>query len=549
MQKECPIGSCEYKRQLIDIEPDRLHELITQAIFRLEEGNGTATYILGVEDDGTKTGINRIQLDQSKATLEKIAQNANAIISKYLEHSVENGKDSEKRFICIATLISNDSFRVMTDIRIAVAGNVDAGKSTTIGVLVSGSLDNGRGKSRMVTFNHRHEMESGRTSAISHHIIGFDINGNPVGRDSQRALTWPEIVERSHHVITFCDLAGHEKYLRTTLHGFSSAKPDYAMVLIGANAGITKMTREHMGICVLLDIPFFIVLTKIDLAPVHIKEEIIVNLKKLLRGTGLSKRTYILKEEKDIIPLMDGMTSNSIVPIIETSNVTGEGISILTKLLGCIQKLSSSKSDQSEPVEYHIDGNYSVTGVGTVVSGVLASGTVKVNDFLLLGPCALGNFKKVQIRSIHCKRMPVVEAHAGEYVCFAIKKLPRKEVKKGMVLLAESHPTRSTWDFQAEIEVVHAHHTTMRFNYQAVIHMNNIRQSITFVNFIKKDNVRNNENITIKDKDKNIDNSNILRSRDRAIATLRFTHRPGFVKKGFKFIFREGNVRGVGTVI
>lgn len=44
----------------------------------------------------------------------------------------------------------------------AVVGNVDAGKSTLLGVLTHGELDNGRGHARMKLFRHKHEMESGR---------------------------------------------------------------------------------------------------------------------------------------------------------------------------------------------------------------------------------------------------------------------------------------------------------------------------------------------------------------------------------------------------
>ena len=160
MNRESPIGNCEYKRQLLDIEPERLDELITQAVFRLEQGNGTATYMLGVEDNGTKSGLSRNDLNKSKTNLEIIASSANASVTKYIERVVNNNTTEELRFMCIATLVINNSIRMMTDIRIAVAGNVDAGKSTTIGVLVSGSLDNGRGKTRTVTFNHRHEIET-----------------------------------------------------------------------------------------------------------------------------------------------------------------------------------------------------------------------------------------------------------------------------------------------------------------------------------------------------------------------------------------------------
>lgn len=58
------------------------------------------------------------------------------------------------------------------DIRIAVTGNVDSGKSTLIGVLTKGQLDNGRGLVRVNVFNHKHEVETGRTSSISTQILG-----------------------------------------------------------------------------------------------------------------------------------------------------------------------------------------------------------------------------------------------------------------------------------------------------------------------------------------------------------------------------------------
>lgn len=61
--------------------------------------------------------------------------------------------------------------------RIAVLGNVECGKSTLVGVLSHGELDNGRGRARLNLFRHRHEIQSGRTSSISQEIIGFDSEG------------------------------------------------------------------------------------------------------------------------------------------------------------------------------------------------------------------------------------------------------------------------------------------------------------------------------------------------------------------------------------
>ena len=63
------------------------------------------------------------------------------------------------------------------DLRLAVLGNVDAGKSTLLGVLTHSELDNGHGRARLNLFRHLHEIQSGRTSSISHEILGFDSHG------------------------------------------------------------------------------------------------------------------------------------------------------------------------------------------------------------------------------------------------------------------------------------------------------------------------------------------------------------------------------------
>lgn len=62
-------------------------------------------------------------------------------------------------------------------IKIAVVGNVDAGKSSLVGVLSKGQLDDGNGFSRKRILNFNHELETGRTSSIAYEIMGFDKAG------------------------------------------------------------------------------------------------------------------------------------------------------------------------------------------------------------------------------------------------------------------------------------------------------------------------------------------------------------------------------------
>lgn len=59
---------------------------------------------------------------------------------------------------------------IKLDIRIMLLGDYKSGKSTLIGVLTSGSLDNGKGLARMKVLSHKHEVLSGETSSLSHHV-------------------------------------------------------------------------------------------------------------------------------------------------------------------------------------------------------------------------------------------------------------------------------------------------------------------------------------------------------------------------------------------
>ena len=87
--------------------------------------------------------------------------------------------------------------RHVPDVRVAVVGNVDSGKSTLIGVLTGGQLDNGRGLARARVFVHAHELANGRTSCISHHIMGFDAEHKVVHQTGSAAVS-------SHLALTRC---------------------------------------------------------------------------------------------------------------------------------------------------------------------------------------------------------------------------------------------------------------------------------------------------------------------------------------------------------
>jgi len=147
---------------------------------------------------------------------------------------------------------------------VAVVGNVDAGKSSLLGVLTKGKLDDGRGRARVSLFRHKHEIESGRTSSVGLELLGFDPAGKEIVPESHvlgeksanildptvhgmsgraQKLSWEDIAAKASRIVSFSDLAGHERYLKTTLFGLTSSAPDFVTLIVGANAGLIGMSK------------------------------------------------------------------------------------------------------------------------------------------------------------------------------------------------------------------------------------------------------------------------------------------------------------------
>merc|ERR1712166_64585 len=108
------------------------------------------------------------------------------------------------------------------------------------------------------------------------------------------------------------------------MFGLVGLMPDYAMIVVGANMGVSRMTKEHLGIVLALKIPIFIVITKIDIAPKPVYEETVKTLKKILNGPYAAKRAIVIGEDDEMSIYAKGITAN-VCPIFSISNVTGEG--------------------------------------------------------------------------------------------------------------------------------------------------------------------------------------------------------------------------------
>ncbi|KAJ9613440.1 hypothetical protein H2200_003382 [Cladophialophora chaetospira] len=512
--------------------PGTLVQLAGLLQTRIDEGHGEALFDLGLEDNGDTMGFAKEHWDLALARITEAAGTIKAAVNVLLSFNVGGEKEAKtqtKDKFCHGKLLVRQAPATAEEVietRIAVVGNVDAGKSTMLGVLVKGNLDDGRGKARVNLFRHKHEIESGRTSSVGMEIMGFDTHGDVVTSSVPgRKLTWGEIGTRSAKVITFTDLAGHEKYLRTTVFGLLSSAPNYCLLMVAANNGLIGMSKEHLGIALALNVPVMVVITKIDICPPQILEQTITQITRILKSPGARKIPIFIKTHEETVMTATQFVSQRICPIFQVSNVTGECLDLVRTFLNILPH--HGHYDSQAPFEFHINDTFSVPHVGTVVSGVVNSGVVHAGDSILVGPDSLGQFQTTKIKSIERKRIQVPACSAGQSASFALRNVRRKDVRKGMVVLPklEGPPPKVYREFVAEVLIL-SHATTIRPKYQAMLHVGPVSQTCAIIDIDRE----------------------YIRTGDRATVAFRFVQRPEFLNIGERILFREGRTKGLGIV-
>ncbi|KAJ3282153.1 Short integuments 2, mitochondrial, partial [Blyttiomyces sp. JEL0837] len=342
--------------------------------------------------------------------------------------------DDEERIVAevlVRKCLTDDQH--FLEIRVAIVGGADAGKSTLLGVLAHSELDNGRGKSRLNLLRHPHEFTTGRTSSISHQIIGFNPRGDLVNYGSTNISTWEQICENASKVVTFLDMCGHPKYQRTTISGLTGHAPDFACLILGANAGgVSEVPREHLGLAVALTVPVFVVITKIDVANSDQLGRTVSSLLGLLKSPGIRRVPMVIENEDDLVVAVSSLLSSRVIPIFLTSSVTGANMNLLVKFLNLLPKPSKQddETESSDEVEYCIEETYTVPSVGCVVGGMMVSGTISVHSgrkmTYYLGPDR-GRFIPVRISSVHRQRCPVNHLATGQAATCALTFLSRSD--------------------------------------------------------------------------------------------------------------------------
>ncbi|XP_018055182.1 PREDICTED: GTP-binding protein 2 [Atta colombica] len=537
-------GNIEYKLKLINPSSQRFEHLVTQMKWRLKEGHGEAIYQIGVEDNGKLAGLTKDEMKASLKTLKDMASRLGATIrvlreriatnsaskTLALQNNSNNNNNEEKKVaeVLVKKLRKDDreDQDSIIDLRLAVTGAQDAGKSTLLGVLTQGELDNGRGRARLNMLRHLHEIKTGRTSSISHEIIGFDSAGHVL--NYAEMATAEEICEHASKVVTFIDLAGHRKYLRTTVLGLTGYSPHHVMLVVAPP--LNEASQEHMALCLALKLPFFIVVNKIDLGFCDMSETL-AQLENAMMTQGYPKQLVLFRNND--LPSWD--YTSDVIPIFNVSCVTGEGLEELTIFIKNLSPYETN-SIESDPESclFQIDETFRVVGLTQpVLGGLLVKGAIAPGTRLLVGPLPDGEFSPVKVVSLHRNKAPCCLVRASQSASLTLapptnRSPPLPHLRPGMVLVSLRDRPHATLFFQATVLIVY-HATAIFPGFQTTVHVGNVRQTCVIEGIMDA-------------------NDRGLQTNDTASVLFRFVSHPEYLHVGMRLLFREGRTKGIGKI-
>jgi elongation factor 1-alpha len=513
-------GSVEFKERLtrdLHLADGRRESLVAQLRHRVLSGDGEATYVLGVTDDGGIAGIAPDAFSETMDVLSLLADAADAHVDTVDTWDADPEGDADRGIVGVATITEGALLNVdESHIVVGTAGHVDHGKSTLVGSLVTGDADDGEGGTRSFLDVQPHEIERGLSADLSYAVYGFTEAGPMRVDDPTRKADRAAVVEEADRLVSFVDTVGHEPWLRTTIRGLVGQKIDYGLLTVAADDGPTRTTREHLGVLLATDLPTIVALTKADLVDAERLATVEREVERLLRDVDRTP----LRVDRHGVDRAVSEIDETVVPVLATSAVSGRGLDDLDALF---ERLPPTRRSEG-PFRLYIDRTYDVTGVGVVASGTIASGAVEAGDELLLGPTADGRYRTVEARSIEMHYNRVDRATAGRIVGVALGGVDADAVQRGMVLTDPATDPDPVREFEAEVMVLN-HPTRIRDGYEPVVHLETVSEAASF----------------------HPADGNLLPG-DTGTARVRFKFRPYHVRPGQRFVFREGQSKGVGTV-
>ncbi len=307
-------------------------------------------------------------------------------------------------------------------VNVGTIGHVDHGK-TTLTAAITMALAK-KGLSAIRTFdsidNAPEERERGITIATAH--VEYS-------------------TENRHYAHVDCP--GHADYVKNMITG--AAQMDGAILVVAANDGPMPQTREHILLARQVGVPKIVVfLNKVDMVDdPELLELVEEELKDLLTEYEFPG---------DEIPIIKGSALKALEAASSDAPIEDERLKCVWELMSAVDSyIPIPQRDTDKPFLMPVEDVFSITGRGTVATGRVERGQVKIQEEVEL--IGLGLHKKTVVTGIEMFRKELDSAMAGDNAGILLRGIDKNEIERGMVLAKTGSITPHT-NFEGQVYVL-----------------------------------------------------------------------------------------------
>ncbi len=238
--------------------------------------------------------------------------------------------------------------------------------------------------------------------------------------------------EKRHYA--HVDMPGHADYVKNMITG--AAQIDGAVLVVSAADGPMPQTREHVLLAKQVGVPSILVfMNKMDLADPELVELVEVDIRDLLKKYEFDEKAPIIK--------------GSATKALEGSASDEDAIMELVKAMD--DYIPEPKRELDKPFLMPIEDVFSIKGRGTVATGRVEQGVVKVNEEVEI--VGLRDTKKTVVTGVEMFKKNLDQGQAGDNVGVLLRGVEREDIERGQVLAKPGTITPHT-EFDSEVYIL-----------------------------------------------------------------------------------------------
>jgi len=299
-------------------------------------------------------------------------------------------------------------------VNIGTIGHVDHGKTTLTAAITKTLAERGMAQALAYDQIDKAPEEKARGITISTSHVEYE-------------------TDKRHYA--HIDCPGHADYIKNMITG--AAQMDGAILVVAATDGPMPQTREHILLARQVNVPSIVVfLNKIDIADPELVELVEMELRELLTS---------YKFPGDEIPIVRGSALGAL-------NGEKQWVDSVIKLMEEVDRyIPTPVRDIDKPFLMPVEDVFSISGRGTVATGRIERGKIKLNEEVEL--VGFGPTKKSVVTGIEMFRKNLDEGQAGDNAGLLLRGIEKNEVERGMVIAKPGSITPHT-KFRAQIYVL-----------------------------------------------------------------------------------------------